>query len=71
MASYSDQQLLELYRNALGAIASGQSYTIDGRTLTRASLKTVWDTIVILEKRVAAATGDTTGTGIALLTFNN
>jgi hypothetical protein len=71
MASLSDQQLLDLYRNAMGAIAEGQSYSINGRTMTRADLKTVWTMVLALEQRVAQAAGDQTGTGLALASFNN
>jgi hypothetical protein len=71
MSSLSDQQLLDLYRNAIGALANNQSYSINGRTFTRSSLKDVWNMVQMLEQRIAMATNDTSGTGIALVTFNN
>jgi hypothetical protein len=71
MASLTDQQLLDLFRNALGAIAQNQSYTINGRTYTRANLKDVWDMVLVLEQRVAQSAGDNTGTGIALVRFGS
>jgi hypothetical protein len=71
MASLTDSQLLDLYRNAMGAIANGQSYSINGRSLTRANLKDVWAMIQQLERRIAMAANDATGTGIVLVRFGN
>jgi hypothetical protein len=59
---YTDAELLALYREALAAIATGQSYTIRGKALTRADLSEVREMIAWLEKRVAA----TTTSGIAV-----
>ena len=55
---YTDPELLTLYRSALAAIATGQSYTINGRALSRADLSSVRDTISWLESRIDIATGD-------------
>lgn len=48
----TDQELLDLYRYALAAIATGQAYNIGGRQMTRADLAHVRDTITWLEQRV-------------------
>lgn len=44
---------LALWKDALAAISTGQSYTIHGRSLTRASLKEVMDMIKYFEKIIS------------------
>jgi hypothetical protein len=67
MAVPSDQELLDAYKTALLIVASGQSYTINGRTLTRQNLKEIRDTITWLEERI----GDEDGSGgFVLARFN-
>lgn len=52
----SIQTSLDLWYEARDAIATGaQSYAINGRTLTRANLQQVNDTITKLENELAAA----------------
>lgn len=59
--TYTDAELLALYREALARISvSGQSYVINGRTFTMASLKEIREQIVWLEGRLAAADGPAT-----------
>jgi len=65
----SDSSLLDLYKEALEAIATGQSYQIRGRTMTRANLREVRETIDWLERRVSRGS-DATG-GVDLVTFRN
>jgi hypothetical protein len=54
--SYSDAELLALFREGVALIAAtGQSYQISGRTYNAASLPSMWDTIERLEARISAA----------------
>ena len=48
----TNSALLTLYLEALEAIATGQSYTIGGRSLSRANIREVRETIEWLEKRI-------------------
>lgn len=57
--------MLTLYNEALQAVATGQSYEINGRQLTRANLKEIRETIVWLEDRIAKASDQTGGFGLA------
>jgi hypothetical protein len=66
----SDQELLEMYLQAIAAVATGQSYNMNGRSLTRADLAELRTTVEWLESRITAANGDGTG-GTALVRFNN
>jgi hypothetical protein len=59
--------MLVLYNEALQKVATGQSYQINNRTLTRADIREIRDTIEWLEKRIAAASG--TSGGIILASF--
>jgi UDP-N-acetyl-D-mannosaminuronic acid transferase (WecB/TagA/CpsF family) len=68
--THTDAQLLALYRDALAKIATGQSYSINGRSLTHANLKEVRDMIDWLEARVQTAT-DGVGGNIALAQFKD
>lgn len=52
---YTDADLLVLWRNALASVATGQSYSIGGRSLTRADVKECRDMIQWLESRIDAA----------------
>jgi hypothetical protein len=65
---FTDAELLTLYRNALAAIATGQSYGIGGRTLTRPDLAEVREQINWLEQRIQ---DDATGGNIALARFGD
>lgn len=49
----ADSRLTE-YINAESAVLSGQSYSIGGRSLTRANLKEIRDGIDYWEKKVAS-----------------
>lgn len=71
MAAPTDAELLAAFKSALLSVSTGQSYTINNRTLTRANLKEIRETIAWLEQRidVADTTTDETGTGIALVNF--
>ncbi|MGB0972256.1 MAG: hypothetical protein ACPGVG_15045 [Mycobacterium sp.] len=61
--AFTDAELLKLCRAAVAAITLGQSYSIGGRSLTRADLDSLWETIERLEGRIEAAS-DTHGDGI-------
>jgi len=56
---FTDAELLKLTRKAIADIlAGGQAYGIGGRSLTRADLKALWETVAILEDKVADASLD-------------
>jgi hypothetical protein len=61
MDDYTDAQLLKLYRAALVAIAENQSYTVSGRTLTRADGDFVKSMIDWLEDRIEQTTAGEQG----------
>jgi len=46
------EQKLQLWLDAEDAVASGQSYSINGRSLSRANLKEIEETIDRWDKRV-------------------
>lgn len=54
--TYSDQELLNLYREAAAAISQKQSYEIMGRVWTGVDADKLWAIIRDLETRVSAAT---------------
>lgn len=61
--SYTDAELLALFREGVAAIAAtGQSYQIAGRTYTAASLDAMWKMIDNLERRINAADSGTLAT---------
>jgi hypothetical protein len=65
--TFTDAELLALTRHAIATIlAGGQAYGINGRSLTRADLTDLWETVRTLETRIAAAGG--TGS-VALVEF--
>lgn len=55
-ATYTDAELLDLYRDAFANISQGKSYTIGTRQLTRQDLPEVRETIEWLESRIDAST---------------
>ena len=65
--TYTDPELLELYRQAMAKISIGEEYTIGGRTLKSADLQAVRETIDWLEQRIQASS--TTGSNTALARF--
>ena len=53
---------LKLYKDARDAILTGaQSYTINGRSLSRADLRAIEDSIARLETRIARLSGTSKG----------
>lgn len=50
----TDSELLEETRNAIDALTAGKvsSYTINGQSYTRMSLKRLWEQVEILEGRI-------------------
>lgn len=46
-------EMLAAYKSALKAVNSGQSYTIDGRSLTRANMKDINDGLAYWRGQVA------------------
>ena len=52
-------QLLSLWKAAYKAASSGQSYTIDGRTLTRQNVAEIRAQLSYLERQLAALSGKT------------
>lgn len=67
--THTDAQLLALYRDCLAKIALGQAYSINGRSFTRADMKTVMDAIDWLEERVEADAAGEEGGGNVLVQF--
>lgn len=55
--TYTDAELLALYREALARLSQHQSYTIMGREFVLADLQYVQDMIQWLESRIAHASG--------------
>ncbi len=64
--SFTDAELLKLYRAALAAISTGQSYIIGSQELTRANIGGVRETIGWLETRIES---DGENTNVALARF--
>lgn len=61
----TDSQLLVQTDNAISAIlVGGTSYSINGRSMTKANLKDLWEQKLQLERRIATTANDATGTGI-------
>lgn len=54
--TYTDAELLALYRQALAELSTAQSTTLRGKTVTRAAIPHIKDTVVWLEKRVNGGT---------------
>jgi hypothetical protein len=55
--TWTNQELLDLYREALVELSVAQSTTLRGKTVTRASIPDILKMISWLEKRVAVDTG--------------
>ena len=54
--TYSDQELLDLYRQAMAAVTiKGQSYEVAGRKWTAADLLELRNTVAYYERRVNAS----------------
>jgi hypothetical protein len=71
MAAPTDSELLDSYKQALMSVTAGQSYTINGRTLTRAAIPEIMKVIDWLEERIATSgtSDDETGTDIVRINF--
>lgn len=54
-ATWTDAEILALYREALVELSVAQSTTLRGKTVTRASIPHIKDMITWLESRVNAA----------------
>ena len=52
LTTYSDADLLTIYRWALANGAAGQTRSVQGRSITFPSTKDIWDTITRLEHRI-------------------
>lgn len=66
--TFTDAELLAMFRLALVNVSTGQSYAINGRALTRADLSQIRETIEWLEERVNAASTEAQG-GLALVRY--
>lgn len=55
MASKTDAELLESTREAIDALTTGgvESYSLNGRSVTKLNLKELWDQVTTLEKRIS------------------
>ena len=69
MAAISDAAMLVLYNECLQAIATGQSYAINGRQMTRANLREVRDMIEWLESRIRRDGSTPASQGFGLAQF--
>jgi hypothetical protein len=56
-ATYTDAELLALWREAFAAVSVGKSYTLRGKMLTRANIDEITKAITFLEKRIDGASG--------------
>lgn len=68
--THTDAQLLALYRDCMAKIALGQSYSMNGRTMSRADLKEVREMIEWLEERVETDAAGEEGGGSVLVQFS-
>jgi hypothetical protein len=68
--SFTDQDLLTVYRYALATGGFRKSYTINGKIFEVPDAKTVMDTINWLEQRIEDASNGPAGGNIALAQFN-
>ncbi len=68
LQTFTDAQLLKMYRWALAMNAAGQTRTIEGRTVTFPALNDLKNMIDWLEKRVAS---DSEGGGAVLVEFGD
>ena len=64
----TNAQLLEAYREALLALATAQSYSMLGKTVTKASIPDIMKAISVLESKVAAETNPGDALGIVQIT---
>lgn len=55
--TYSDQELLDLYRQGIAEGSAGQTRTVRGKTITYPSLREMWALVKELEMRIAATSG--------------
>lgn len=53
--TYSDQELLDLYREGIALVSRAQAVDIEGVRYTRADLPRMWDVVKELEQRIARA----------------
>lgn len=64
--TFTDAELLTLYRNAMAQLAVSESTTINGRTVRRSQLPQIRETLEWLERRIDATENES----IALATLN-
>ncbi len=69
LPTYTDAELLKLYRWAMANGAAGTERQISGRSITFPALPDLMKAVEWLESRAAAGGTDTTGGGIALVRF--
>lgn len=68
LQTFTDPELLKLYRWAMAVGAAGQTRTISGRSVTFPNVKDLRETIAWLEAR-GASSADGGGVDVALGTF--
>ncbi len=56
MAEKTAAEMVVLYNEAIQKVLAGQSYSMGGRTLTRANLKELQDGLATWERKAARAT---------------
>ena len=70
MAALSDAAMLTLWNEAAQALATGQSYAINGRMLTRVDSSAVRKWLEFYEARVRASGTSPADQGFGLVSFN-
>jgi len=68
MVRITDQQILDAYRAALLALATAQSYTVMGRTVTKADIEQIKQTIREYEWRLMVDRSPDDAMGIVQIT---
>lgn len=58
--TWTDAELLALYREAIVELSVAQSTTIRGKTVTRADKDSLWEMVTTLESRIAKASAGST-----------
>lgn len=66
LPDYTDAQIVKMLKAAVVAVSTGQSVTVMGRTVSRANLAELRETLEFFENRVNAAEE---GGGTALVQF--
>lgn len=69
--SFTDQELLNLFRNALAQLAISEEVEVNGRRVRRSQIPSIRETITWLEQRINDDANGTAGGNIALAQFGD